>query len=38
MTTKCKRCLYDETVPEIIFDPEGVCNYCHIHTMVHRAK
>jgi N-acetyl sugar amidotransferase len=27
----CSRCLYDETVPGISFDENGVCNYCHTH-------
>lgn len=27
----CSRCVYDETVPQITFDADGVCNYCHIH-------
>jgi N-acetyl sugar amidotransferase len=26
----CSRCIYDETVPQITFDEEGVCNYCHM--------
>ena len=25
----CSRCIYDERVSNIIFDDEGVCNYCH---------
>jgi hypothetical protein len=25
----CTRCIYDETVPNIIFDEKGVCNYCY---------
>ena len=25
----CKKCIYDETVPSISFDDEGICNYCH---------
>lgn len=25
----CTRCIYDERVPSITFDDEGVCNYCH---------
>ena len=25
----CSRCIYDETVDQITFDDEGVCNYCH---------
>tara|TARA_R110001592_G_scaffold114824_6_gene314999 strand:+ start:1591 stop:2775 length:1185 start_codon:yes stop_codon:yes gene_type:complete len=24
----CSRCIYDERVPSITFDREGVCNYC----------
>jgi len=24
----CKRCIYDENVPGISFDMEGICNYC----------
>ncbi len=27
----CSRCTYDETIPRISFDDEGVCNYCDIH-------
>jgi hypothetical protein len=26
----CSRCIYDETVPSISFDENGVCNYCHM--------
>lgn len=25
----CTRCIYDETVPNIVFDEDGVCSYCH---------
>lgn len=28
-TTICTRCIYDSTVPNITFDEQGVCNYCH---------
>ena len=28
---RCTRCLYDETTPSILFDANGVCNYCRIH-------
>jgi hypothetical protein len=24
----CSRCIYDDTVPNINFDDQGVCNYC----------
>ena len=27
----CTRCCQDTTVPNISFDAEGVCNYCHFH-------
>ena len=26
----CTCCIYDEHVPEIQFDEDGVCNYCHM--------
>ena len=26
----CSRCIYDETVANISFDDEGVCNYCRL--------
>lgn len=32
----CSRCLYDETVPNIRFDENGVCNYCYIHDQLNR--
>lgn len=25
----CSKCIYDERVPSISFDEDGVCNYCH---------
>lgn len=25
----CTRCIYDDRVSGITFDPDGVCNYCH---------
>ncbi len=25
----CSRCIYDDHIPYITFDSEGVCNYCH---------
>ena len=31
MIRRCTRCLYDETVPTIEFDSEGICNYCQMH-------
>ena len=27
----CTRCIYDDTVSNITFDKDGVCNYCHQH-------
>lgn len=28
---RCTRCVYDETIPSIKFDENGVCDYCHMH-------
>ena len=28
MNKTCTRCIYDETITDIVFDNEGVCNYC----------
>ena len=25
----CSRCIYDDSIPYITFDANGVCNYCH---------
>jgi N-acetyl sugar amidotransferase len=25
----CKRCIYHERIPSIVFDTNGICNYCH---------
>ncbi len=36
MSTRCTRCLYDNTVPGISFDAEGICNYCRIHDQLDR--
>lgn len=30
----CSRCLYDEDTPAILFDAQGVCNYCHTHDQL----
>lgn len=30
----CTRCIYDETVPGITFDENGVCNYCKAHDQL----
>lgn len=27
----CSRCVADTTIPDIRFDEEGICNFCHIH-------
>ena len=26
----CKRCIYDETIPGITFNADGICNYCEM--------
>jgi N-acetyl sugar amidotransferase len=31
----CARCIYDESLPGIVFDDVGVCNYCHQHDALH---
>lgn len=28
MSKICKRCIYEETIPAISFDEDGICNYC----------
>lgn len=33
-TVRCKRCLCDETIT--IFDPDGICDLCHIHDRFER--
>lgn len=32
----CTRCIYDETVPHIEFDDDGVCSYCKLHDALDR--
>ncbi|MFH1059300.1 MAG: N-acetyl sugar amidotransferase [Pseudomonadota bacterium] len=32
----CTRCVYDANVPSIVFDDEGVCNYCHLSERLDR--
>lgn len=31
---RCTRCVYDETIPGITFDENGVCDYCHTHDQL----
>lgn len=31
---RCVRCVYDDSVPAITFDGNGVCNYCRSHDML----
>lgn len=33
----CTRCLYDDTIPGITFDADGVCSYCRIHDELDAA-
>lgn len=36
---RCSRCLLPETMPFIVYDADGVCNYCHSYTpWVRRPK
>jgi len=30
----CSRCIYDDTIPNISFNEEGVCNYCRQHEQM----
>jgi N-acetyl sugar amidotransferase len=32
----CRRCIYDERIPRIRFDADGICNYCHQHDQQDR--
>ncbi len=32
----CSRCIYDDTIPYITFDENGVCNYCHQHDQLEK--
>lgn len=32
----CTRCIMDTSVPEIVFDEGGVCNFCRIHDDMER--
>lgn len=32
----CTRCCQDSTVPGILFDDKGVCNFCHLHDKMDR--
>lgn len=31
---RCSNCLLPETNPNISFDSEGICNYCHNHKKI----
>ena len=33
----CKRCVLDDTVPDIEFNKEGECNYCELHDKLSEA-
>ena len=32
----CKRCIQDSSVPDIKFDADGICNFCHLHNAVEK--
>jgi len=32
----CTRCVQDATVPGIVFDAQGVCNFCHLHDLLEK--
>jgi len=33
---ECKRCICNDTFPDIHFDDEGICNYCRLHEELDR--
>lgn len=33
----CSRCIYDDKIPYITFDENGVCNYCHQHDELNKT-
>ncbi|MFT8258678.1 MAG: hypothetical protein ACMZI2_05050 [Candidatus Symbiodolus clandestinus] len=35
--TRCSRCILPETFPFIVFDHQGVCNYCHHYQLRYPA-
>ena len=37
-TTVCTRCIMDTTAQGIVFDADGVCNYCHSYDRTDRAN
>lgn len=32
----CSRCVYDDTIQSIVFDADGVCQFCNIHDIMER--
>lgn len=30
----CSRCIYDQDVPNILFDDKRICNYCNLHNQL----
>ena len=37
-TQMCTRCVLDTTDPDIMFDEDGVCNYCHEYDRLVRKR
>lgn len=35
-TKICTRCVYDTTIPDIIFDAKGVCQFCKMHDLMEK--
>ena len=33
---RCSRCVYDDSIPALVLDDEGVCQYCHTHDALDR--
>ena len=32
----CNKCVCDTTIPGILFDIDGICNFCGIHEQMER--
>lgn len=35
-TKRCTRCIIDTSVPGVVFDENGICNFCHLHDKMEK--
>lgn len=35
-TNICSRCVYDTTIPGIVFDEKGICQFCKMHDLMEK--